>query len=92
MADFSQWWWQAAAVDPGPGPGPGPDPGDPIGQSLRFRGAQNLKSPALLSTSTYTVSFWAKLSRPVAVEYLFAIGNGGIAIYNDDKIYFFNGH
>ena len=36
MADFSQWWWQAAGVDPGPGPGP--DAGDPIGQSLRFRG------------------------------------------------------
>ena len=35
--DNSNFWWQAAGVDPGPGPGPGPDAGDPIGQSLRFR-------------------------------------------------------
>ena len=58
--DNSRFWWQAAA-GPGPDPGPG-DPGDPIGQSLRFRGTQYLVSPALGSVTTYTISFWAKIS------------------------------
>jgi hypothetical protein len=59
MTDFSQWWWQAAA-GPGPGPGPGPDAGDPIGQSLRFRGAQYLVGPAGVTTDTFTFSVWVK--------------------------------
>ena len=66
MADFSQWWWQAAGEDPGPGPGPGPDPGDPIGQSLRFRG--DCKLERLIAdfptdfSATGTFSAWYKLS------------------------------
>ena len=36
--DFSNFWYQSTAAEPGPGPNP--DPGDLIANSLRFRGAQ----------------------------------------------------
>ena len=64
--DTSNFWWQAAGVDPGPGPGPGPDPGDPINQSLRFRGNATLTGPTV-SSSVFTVSYWAKIGGPMSV-------------------------
>ena len=76
MADFSQWWWQAAGVDPGPGPGP--DAGDPIGQSLRFRGAQKLERSVTSASSSdvYTFSAWYKAAKTGA--YVLTGGNGTI--------------
>ena len=60
MADFSQWWWQAAAAGPGPGP---IDPGDPIGQSLRFRRQQRLNTRnCTRPVGDFTVSVWLKSS------------------------------
>ena len=81
MADFSQWWWQAAGVDPGPGPGP--DAGDPIGQSLRFRdnvptylSNTNLVGSTLTS---YTVSCWVKKSfaSDASAKYILTSGSAG---------------
>jgi hypothetical protein len=55
--DFSNFWWQAAAD-------PGPDPGDPINQSLRFRGAQDLVNTSVsLAGKPFTLSFWFKTAR-----------------------------
>ena len=62
--DNSNFWWQAAGVDPGPGPGP--DAGDPIGQSLRFRGGQTLTGPTV-NSSVFTVSYWLKIGGPMNV-------------------------
>ena len=53
---YAEWWWSQTGGD-----GPDPDPGDPIGQSLRFRGAQNLIGPNLTQTlGTNTMSMWVK--------------------------------
>ena len=59
--DLSNFWWSGA----GGGPGPGPDPGDPVGESLRFRGAQQqlLAFESFPSTTKVDAcfSFWIKL-------------------------------
>ena len=51
--DISRFWLGSAA-------GGGDDPGDPIGQSLRFRGAQRLRGPDPRPAGDFTVSFWFK--------------------------------
>ena len=66
--DFSNFWWEAAG--PGPGPQPDPnDPGDPIGQSLRFRGGgpdgssnTMLERDGLACPTTFTQSVWLKVT------------------------------
>ena len=55
--DSSRFWWQGAAPAPDPG-----DPGDPIGQSLRFRGLQLLDGKQG-PQGDYTVSLWFKVSQ-----------------------------
>ena len=53
-------WWFASGVAAGPGPN---DPGDPIPQSLRFRGAQRLfLDRSNGNTDTWTISCWMKPS------------------------------
>ena len=76
MADFSQWWWQAAAD---PGPGPDPDAGDPINQSLRFRGTQSLSGH---TGGSGTASVWIKRAKLGAAQTVMS----GIAFDAGDKL------
>ena len=75
--DLSNFWWSGAGG--GPGPGPGPDPGDPIGQSLRFRGAQSLSGH---SGGSGTASVWIKRGKLTAAQTVMA----GIAFAANDKL------
>ena len=58
----SSFWFQGEPFDP-------LDPGSPIGQSLRFRGAQLLETPYFGSANTFgsnwTISFWVKFAGPI---------------------------
>ena len=66
----SQEWWSNTAG------GGGGDPGDPIGQSLRFRGAATAltRDDGVNAQGTYTYSFWAKISQSKRSG-LFSFGN-----------------
>ena len=75
--DNSTFWWQAAGVDPGPGPGP--DAGDPIGQSLRFRGSSSLSGH---TGGSGTASVWIKRGKLGAAQTVMP----GIAFDAGDKI------
>ena len=56
--DAQSFWYSSGAAGGGGGGG---DPGDPIGQSLRFRGAQRLtRTMTSNSGGTYTWSAWIK--------------------------------
>ena len=67
----SSYWFQGEGA-------PGPDVGDPIGQSLRFRGDQSLHTTFSGSSNTFTISFWTKISTADAdLGYLFS---GGVTI------------
>ena len=74
--DNSTFWWQGAGVDPGPGPGP--DGGDPIGQSLRFRGAQLSRSMG--ASTVWTLSFWVKKGRIGSEVRLFQSSSKSVAL------------
>ena len=69
--DFSNFWWQAAEA---------PDPGPPIGNSLRFRGAQALtRQFALGDRSNWSWSQWIKFTTVSTshIEYIFTGGQTG---------------
>ena len=55
---YAEWWWSQTAS------GPDPDAGDPIGQSLRFKGGGGVKlqrsSFPAVSTNDATINFWWK--------------------------------
>ena len=69
--DVSRFWLGSAAA------GGGGDPGDPIGQSLRFRGSSALHRDIGTDTVSgdYTVSFWMKPGDPNNRNALFSFGN-----------------
>ena len=85
--DNSTFWWQGAAVDPGPGPGPGPDAGDPIGQSLRFRGAQHLTRNVPDITGPWTMSLWVKRAKLGSTQFAFQFGDGKAIFFDADDIF-----
>ena len=74
--DFSNFWWEAASAGPDPGPNPN-DPGDPIGQSLRFRGAQNLTLSGTTLGNSFTLSYWSKDTQPTSAAYVWRTGSSG---------------
>ena len=56
--DFTNFWFPKKA-----GGGVDPNAGDPIGQSLRFRGTARMDSPAISGSSAsleWSKSFWLK--------------------------------
>ena len=72
--DFSNFWWQAAAADDGGG-----DAGDAMGQSLRFRGSQDLgRTPNTPRSRDFIVSYWAKVTDINSTRrmWCFSAGNG----------------
>jgi hypothetical protein len=80
--DFAQYWFSDLAAGPAPG---GDDPGDPIANSLRFRGAQKLERTLTSTTiNDWTYSFWFKPSgRLVAGSFcgLVSETNGWLGVY-----------
>jgi hypothetical protein len=62
--DNAHFWFQE-----GPGGGGG-DPGDPIGESLRFRGAAHLSNSTISCPTTFTYSGWVKLADFTAGEWV----------------------
>ena len=72
--DAQDFWYSSGAT--GGGGGGGGDEGDAIGNSLRFRGTQNLNRTFASTSATYTFSFWTKLAAPDSwLGYLFSAGN-----------------
>ena len=64
--DFAQYWFSDLAAGPAPD---NSDPGDPIANSLRFRGTASIHSPAITDSSTgqeWCMSFWVKKGTPGA--------------------------
>ena len=51
--DFANFWYSSGSAS-----NHGHDAGDPIGQSLRFRGSQYLNGN--FSATTFTFSYWVK--------------------------------
>ena len=74
----------------GDAPGPDPDPGDPIGQSLRFRGGQRLiGTPVTVPSGDFTLSFWLKRgddnSQTGSMSLFIGSPNYGIQIGNSNQ-------
>jgi hypothetical protein len=90
--DLTNFWFSSGAAGGGGG-----DPGDPIGQSLRFRGNSALHRDIGTDTITgdYTVSFWMKPGGPNKRGSLFSFGNnygtGGTGPTIDYDMEFGNG-
>jgi hypothetical protein len=93
--DLTNFWYSSGAA--GGGGGGGGDPGDPIGQSLRFRGSQLLQSSFFGSANTFgsnwTISFWVKFAGPmnttrqtIAVGTRTAGGNYTVLNLNDSTL------
>ena len=64
--DLTNFWFPSGTNQSEGGGGGGNDPGDPIGQSLRLRGAQYLRHtlPNTNQSSSWTWSCWVKFANP----------------------------
>ena len=85
--DAQNYWFSSGAA------GGGGNEGDPIGQSLRFRGTTDwLRKNDFATTpsSTFTFSMWVKLSRSDQLRYLYGFGNQAL-LYQSAGLFVYQG-